>query len=114
MAVDYTNHDLFDISRYLNFFPYLIIISVLAHLFPPGFILSSPLFFLFVFLLAKAAKMTRPLLWGILAIIPLVGLGCSIVLVVKAVRILKKNGVKVGVFGVRKKDRDSLLRKENE
>lgn len=98
----------------MNFSPLLIIISVVAHLFPPAFILSTPLFFLFVYLLAKTVKLTKPLLWAILAVIPLVGLGCYVVLVVKAVKILKENGVKVGVFGVRKKDRDSLLKKESQ
>lgn len=114
MAEDHSNKDLYDIGRYLNFFPYLIIISILAHLFPFAFIFSSPLFFLFAYLLAKAAKISKPFLWGILAVIPVIGLGCSIVLILKSIKILKTNGIRVGIFGVRKKDMDSLLRNDSE
>lgn len=106
---NYSQKELYEISGYLNKLPYLVFISLAAHFFPPFLIISGLICFLYSHRLSKAEKSSKPWLWGIFSVLPIVGFIAIFVLVYKAVEILRENGIEAGFWGVKKSDREALL-----
>lgn len=108
----YTKKELYEISKYLNILPFLIFASIGAHFFPPALIVSGFFCYLFSHKLSKAQKSTKPWLWGIFSLLPIVGFVAIFILVYKAVDILRENGVNASFWGVKKSEREALLDNE--
>jgi hypothetical protein len=103
----YSIQDLQTIRRYAYVLAYLILASLPAHFFPPALILVGFLIFLLSYALAKADKLGRPWLWGVLCLLPLIGYVPCVVLLFKSARILKDNGVKDEIMEVEDSEEES-------
>lgn len=113
MTSNYKKAELHNIGRLQKAFNWLILASLIAHMFLPAFILVGLLCVVYIFKLAKAEKSKVPLIWAILALFPLLNLISLLVLSIRATRILKDAGLKVGMMGANKEQLNSLLMEAN-
>ncbi len=110
----YTNKELYQISKYLNVLPFLIFGSIGAHFFPPALIITGLFCYIYSHKLSKAGKSSKPWLWGIFSLLPIVGFIAIFILVHRSVNILRENGVKASFLGVEKSEREALLEEGDE
>ena len=108
MDNEFTAKELFEIAKRQKQILWIILISFLCMLFPPAILIVAIFQVFYIYKLAVAVRSSFA--WGyiILSFLPLISLLALLSVNGKASRILKANGVKIGLMGVAKSDLERL------
>lgn len=110
----FSNSEAYRVGQYQRVILWILILSVLAHFFPPALIVTGILASVTMYQLAKAERCRHPLLWALWALLPVAGYVGIYLLYARANQILRERGLEVGIFGAKKTDLESLLKTGSE
>lgn len=100
--MEYTKEDIVTIAKHHRTLHVVFIAGLVTAVALGGIaMLMWPVIGIFMFLLASRLKLANAWLWGLLAIIPLVGLVSLFILLNKAGKVLKNEGYKTGILGAK-------------
>ncbi len=100
----WTRADLLEVARYQKYIQWLILAYLVAMFIPFGSIIVSVTSMYVVYKLAAALRASAAWLYVVAMIFPIIGLLALLHIVVNATRILRANGVRVGVMGAKLED----------
>jgi hypothetical protein len=95
---------LLEVAKYQKYIQWLVLANLAALIIPFGLMLTAVVGVYFVYKLATALRATHAWVYVILLFIPLVGLITLVHFVGKATRVLRSNGIGVGLMGARMSD----------
>ena len=106
---DISNREAYEIGTLQRqYLIWLLLAYVIAFFIPYGLFVVGFLAIYFVYKMADAQKSPVAWLWGLSQIIPYVGLVCLLIINQNATTILKSKGIKVGFFGAKDTDLQTL------
>jgi len=109
--VNYSKEEVYYIGRNQKTILWLIIAFIASSFIHPYVtMLVIIINIVFVYKLAKAEKSSIAWLCALLQLIPLINIICLLILNNKATKILKKQGIRVGLIGVSNKDLKNLIK----
>ena len=100
----WTTPELLEVAKYQKYIQWLVVARLLAMFIPHATVITTVIGIYFIYKLAAALRSTVAWLYIIVAFIPLIGLLALLHLVVSATKILRANGVRVGIMGARMED----------
>jgi hypothetical protein len=104
----WTKQDLREVAKFQSYIQWLVLANLAAMFIPFATILTGLIGVFFIYKLASALRSSCAWLYIILSFIPLIGLLALLHFVGKATKVLKANGIRVGLMGARKGDFDSI------
>lgn len=104
----WTKPELLEVAKYQAYIQWLVLASLVAMFIPYATILTGIIGLFFIYKLASALRSTVAWLYIIAGFMPLIGLLALLDLVQKASKVLKANGISIGIMGARMNDFDSI------
>lgn len=104
----WTKAELLEVAKYQSYIQWLVLANFVAMFIPYATIVTGLIGVFFIYKLAAALRSAIAWLYIILAFLPLIGLLALLNLVLKATKVLKANGISVGIMGARMNDFDSI------
>ena len=106
--------NLMDVAKYQKNIQWLVLANLVAMFIPFATIATGIIGIYFIYKLAAALRASCAWVYIILSFIPLVGLLVLVHFVAKATKVLKANGIRVGIMGARMEDFDKLQAMPNQ
>lgn len=100
--------ELLDVAKYQSYIQWLVLASLVAMFIPYATILTGIIGLFFIYKLASALRSKVAWLYIIASFMPLIGLLALLDLVQRASKVLKANGIKIGIMGAKMNDFDSI------
>ena len=100
----WTKQDLLNVAKHQSYIQWLVLANFVAMFIPFATILTGIIGIFFIYKLASSLKSACAWVYIILSFIPLIGLLALVHLIVEATKVLRANGISVGVMGARMAD----------